>query len=371
MTIIRGRAHKSSITKLLVQKLNKNDIAVIRHSAIDLVAAQDLKYKKVKAVINCDKTIDLSSSLEGTEYLIKNNIKLFDVYNAKFFSIIKDNDIITIIDNMIYINGILYTNCYPILMEDVISAQRKNDNDLVKKRSFIKNTMSYMDDELEYFIINNRILPILDVEIQGKEVLIISRGRYYRDDIKSIKKYILNKEPVLIGVDGGADAITDIGLKSDIIIGDMDSVSDISLKNCREILVHSYSSGYAPGLKRIVSMGYNYKLIQIKGTSEDAAVYLAKIKEAKKIYLLGSHTGIEEFMEKGRSGAGSTILLRMLTGVNVVDLKGISNIIRYNKNKSFKISLLLLFFISMITISLMYMDFEYVHTTLKILFDLK
>ena len=45
-----------------------------------------------------------------------------------------------------------------------------------------------------------------------------------------IRSYIEEVKPVLIGVDGGGDALLEFGLVPDIIIGDMDSVSDRAQK---------------------------------------------------------------------------------------------------------------------------------------------
>lgn len=37
-------------------------------------------------------------------------------------------------------------------------------------------------------------------------------------------------KPILVGVDGGADALLEFGYTPDVIVGDMDSVSDEALK---------------------------------------------------------------------------------------------------------------------------------------------
>ena len=368
MSVIKGYAYKSSLTKLLIQKLKKNNIAVIKHTAIDLVAAQDLKYKKAKAVINFEKTVDPLVNLDGVYFLLNNNIKIFDVYEMELFDTIYDGDIIEIVDNMLYVNSVFYANCTPVIKENIDLAYPK---DIKARYNFVKNTLFYMNSELDYFI-SDRNLPDTGVNIKDKDVVIISRGRYYREDLKAIKRYILSRKPVLIGVDGGADAVDDIGLKSDIIIGDMDSVSDRSLQRCREILVHSYSNSYAPGEKRIISMNLKYQMLKVKGTSEDAALYYAASKGANRICLIGSHNCIEEFSEKGRQGAGSTILLRMLTGVNIVDLKGINNIVKYTTKYYLKAAIILLFFLISAVILLPYKSLiNHLLTSLKIIFNFK
>jgi len=339
MKSIKGIACKDKLTKHLIQRINKNQIAILKHKAIDLVAAQDLKYKKVKAIINCEPSIDRDCNLDGIKYLIDNNIRIFDVMEESFFETVQEGDVVSLYNNCIYVNNRFCAYYKEIKASDIESYNmEKNTNSMEKNRQFILNTMNYMNFELHYFT-NPIELPSLSTNIKDREVLIVSRGRNYREDLKSIKKFILNKKPVIISVDGGADAVTDMGLRSNIIIGDMDSVSDNSLINCDEIIVHSYSNGYAPGLTRIKSKGLRYKLIKIKGTSEDAALFLAKLKGASTIYLIGGHNCLHEFAEKNRAGMGSTVLLRLLFGHSIIDLKGISNVTSFN-NMNIKASVL-------------------------------
>lgn len=342
MKVIKGIACKDRLTKVLIQRIGKDHIPILKHKAIDLVAAQDLKYKNVKAVINSECSIDKSRNLDGVKYLIENNIKIFDIVDESFFEMVHEGDHIKIRNNCVFVNNIFYTYCQEIKPSDMeISITGMITDEQERKRQFVINTMNYMKSELEYFI-TPKSLPDLSTNIRNREVLIISRGRYYREDLKSIKRFIINKKPVIISVDGGADAITDAGLKSNIIIGDMDSVSDSSLLNCDEIIVHSYSNGHAPGLNRIKSKGLDYKLISIKGTSEDAALFMAQLKGASTIYLIGGHNCLDEFLEKGRQGMGSTVLLRLLASPQVIDLKGISTVTNPNLLNAKEISIFLL-----------------------------
>jgi len=370
MARLTGRACKHELTKILIQKINKNCIAVIKHKDIDLVAAQDLEYKKVKAVINCERSVDSCFLGEGVKYLLDKGVKIYDVSEENFFDEISDGDFICITDGMVYVNNIFRAYCSPVCKDGLeLLCSMKSGSIKEVKCNFILNTMEHMVKELEYFTsIQN--LPPLNTEIQGKDVLIVSRGRGYRDDLRCIKRFIQNKRPVLIGVDGGGDALLDMGLKCHIIIGDMDSVSDKCLKSCGEILVHTYCSGYAPGLNRIVSMGLDYKLIMLKGTSEDAAIYLSKLKGASKIYLIGSHTGFDEFIEKGRRGMGSTALIRMFFGSSIIDLKGISSLTPYNDMKHNWASIACAFTLLLIIAIVYYKDFlKYLEPVLKVITD--
>ena len=142
----------------------------------------------------------------------------------------------------------------------------------------------------------------------------------------AIKSYIDEVKPVLIGVDGGGDALLEFGFTPDIIIGDMDSVSDDCLLRSKEIIVHAYSDGRAPGLDRVKDLGLKSKIFTSPGTSEDIALLLAYEKNADLIVAVGTHSNMIDFLEKGRPGMASTFLVRLKVGGILVDAKGVNKL---------------------------------------------
>jgi uncharacterized membrane-anchored protein len=132
--------------------------------------------------------------------------------------------------------------------------------------------------------------------------------------------------PVVIGVDGGADLLLQEGYRPDIILGDMDSVSDAALRSGAELVVHSYPSGEAPGRERLDGLGLPYLVLPARGTSEDVAMVLAYEKGAELIAAVGTHFSLTEFLEKARGGMSSTFLVRLRVGSILVDAKGISRL---------------------------------------------
>jgi uncharacterized membrane-anchored protein len=133
---------------------------------------------------------------------------------------------------------------------------------------------------------------------------------------------------VLIGVDGGADALLEEGYKPALIVGDMDSVSDAALTSGAELVLHAYPNGHAPGEERLIALGLPYKVLKVSGTSEDMAFLLAHGKGADLIVAVGSHGNLREFLDKGRMGMASTFLVRLRVGEILVDAKGVSRMYR-------------------------------------------
>jgi uncharacterized membrane-anchored protein len=132
---------------------------------------------------------------------------------------------------------------------------------------------------------------------------------------------------VLVGIDGGADAIVEAGWKPHLIVGDMDSVSDATLAGGAEIVVHAYPGGSAPGAERLNRLGLDHHTVSVPGISEDVAFLIAYEKGAELIVAVGTHFNLIEFLERDRAGMSSTFVTRLKVGEILVDAKGVSRLV--------------------------------------------
>jgi uncharacterized membrane-anchored protein len=194
-------------------------------------------------------------------------------------------------------------------------------------KSFVGNTLEYL--EREHDLLLDRVgVPEIATPLEGRHCLIVVRGYHYREDIATLRPYIREYCPVLIGVDGGADALIEAGYTPHIVVGDMDSVSDRALRSGAELVVHAYRDGTAPGLARVDRLGLPSVIFPATGTSEDVAMLLADDKGASLIVAVGAHATLVEFLDKGRAGMASTFLTRLRVGGKLVDAKGVSRLYR-------------------------------------------
>jgi uncharacterized membrane-anchored protein len=132
---------------------------------------------------------------------------------------------------------------------------------------------------------------------------------------------------VLVAVDGGAEALIEEGWKPDVIVGDMDSVTDSTLRCGAEILVHAYREGHAPGEERLRRLGVPFQAVAAAGISEDVAMLLAHEKGAALIVAVGTHFNLVEFLERSRAGMSSTFVTRLKVGEILIDAKGVSRLV--------------------------------------------
>jgi uncharacterized membrane-anchored protein len=336
---ITGTARLDRRTKRLVGRLRPGDVAVIDHVDLDRVAADSLVAVGVTAVLNAKPSISGRYPNLGPEVLVKAGIPLIDDLGEGVFQQIREGEALRIDGNTVFVGG------------EPIAHGTRQDTDTVAKsmsdareglsvqlEAFAANTMEYLKQERD-LLLDGVGVPDVETTIAGRHCLIVVRGYEYKDDLDVLRPYIREFKPVLIGVDGGADALVEAGYTPDMIIGDMDSVTDDVLRCGAEVIVHAYPDGRAPGMARVHQLGLSALTFPAAATSEDVAMLLADEKGATLIVAVGTHNNLIEFLDKGRGGMASTFLTRLKVGGKVVDAKGVSRLYRQSISGS---SLLLL-----------------------------
>jgi uncharacterized membrane-anchored protein len=321
-----GIVKKDRRTKNLTARIQPGEIALIAHDDIDAVAAESLVACKVKAVLNCCKSLTGSYINRGPYTILRAGIPLVDNFGREIMEQLQEGDTIEVIDGAVFRNGERIASGAEQTRESLdeqLQLARENMESQIEQ--FAANTLGYLKKEV-YLLTRELKLGNLDLNFKGRHVLIVVRGPEYKKDLHMLRTYIRDRKPVTIAVDGGADALMEFGVKPDIILGDMDSVSDKTLGCGALMIVHGYESGKAPGMERLEKLGLEGRIIASTGTSEDLALLLAYEREAELIVIVGSHFSMEDFLGKDRAGMSSTFLTRLKVGNVLVDAKGVSKL---------------------------------------------
>ena len=325
---ISGVARMDRRTKTLTKRLQSGDIAVIDHVDLDRVSAESLVSAGVSAVINAAPSISGRYPNLGPEILVSAGIALIDMVGEDIFVDVTEGDVIRIDDDTIYLDGRAVAKGDVQNLETVAASMAEARAGLaVQLEAFAANTMEFLRRERD-LLLDGSGVPDIRTPLEGRHVLIVVRGYDYREDLETLRPYIREYRPVLLAVDGGADALIESGYKPDIIVGDMDSVTDDALRCGAELVVHAYRDGRAPGLQRLQDLGLPAVTFPAAGTSEDIAMLLADDKGASLLVAVGTHATLVEFLDKGRSGMASTFLTRLRVGGKLVDAKGVSRLYR-------------------------------------------
>jgi len=324
-----GVARLDRRTKRLTKRLHRGDIAIIDHVDLDRVGAEALVSAGVAAVINTSPSISGRYPNLGPEILLTAGIPLFDAMDGDVFAEVRDGDIVRLLEETLYAaDGRVIAKGEIQTAETVVSAMAEARAGLaVQLEAFASNTMEYLKRERD-LLLDGIGVPDIKTELEGRHVLVVVRGYDYRQDLVALRHYIREFRPVLIAVDGGADALLEEGLRPHLIVGDMDSVSDDALRCGAEVVVHAYRDGNAPGLNRVRDLGIDPIVFPAAGTSEDVALLLADDKGASLIVAVGTHATLVEFLDKGRAGMASTFLTRLRVGGKLIDAKGVSRLYR-------------------------------------------
>ena len=325
---LAGTARLGKRTKDLTKRLQPGDIAVIDHEDIDRVAAEALVERQPAAVLNVAASTSGRYPNAGPRILVDAGIVLVDDLGPAVFEEVRDGEQLTIAG-------------HEVLLEDrPIAAGIRQDEATVtasleiareglseQLELFAQNTMEYMLRERDLLLDG---IGAPDVATRMDRPVLSSCAATTTGGPRALKPFLRENRPIIIGVDGGADAVLEAGFHPDMIIGDMDSVSDRALRSGAELVVHAYRDGRAPGMERLAELGLDEDAIAFpaSGTSEDIAMLLADEKGASVIVAVGTHGTLEEFLDKGRAGMSSTFLTRLRIGSKLVDAKGVSRLYR-------------------------------------------
>lgn len=349
---VEGVARVDARTKRLVGRLQPGEVAVIDHSDLDRIAAESLAERRVRAVLNAAASSTGRYPNLGPLVLATAGIPLVDRCGPDLFARVRDGDRVRVEED-----GRILAGDRVVAKGDVVTAEKAGETLDRSKREigralerFAENTLEYMRVERE-ILLDAIHLPDVRTGIAGRHVLVVSRGYGYKEDLGSLRNsYVPHFRPVLIGVDGGADALLDLGLRPDVIVGDMDSVTTQALTSGAELILHAYADGRAPGKERLDALGLDYTMFEAPGTSEDIAMLLAHEKGAELIVAVGARASLIEFMDKGRKGMASTFLVRLRIGPKLVDAKGVSELHRPGPTRIELFGLVLAALVTMLTV---------------------
>ncbi len=340
---VSGPVRPGRKTKLLVKHLVRGDIALIDHVDIDRVSAEELIAAGTVAVLNCSPSSSGSYPNLGPQLLVEAGILLVDLPDDSLFDVLSDGDPLVVLAGATAAGPLgaralpragaeVLRKGEPLARGEVLDLHRISAETELRRREigdalerFARNTIEHMREERE--LLTGRIqLPRFATDFRDRSTLVVVRGVGHQRDLRALRPFIRDKRPVIVAVDGGADALLEAGLTPDMIVGDMDSAGEPALRCGAELVVHSYPDGRAPGRHRLEKLGLPFKLVPAPGTSQDIAMLIAAEKGARLIVSVGSQFNLVEFLDRNREGMSSTFLTRLRIGEILVDAKGVSRL---------------------------------------------
>jgi len=340
---VSGVARLDRRTQHLTRRLRPGDIAVIDHLDLDRASAEALVACRVSAVVNAAESVSGRYPNLGPEIIAAAGIPLIDApLAADVFGSLHEGDRIrveggTVLRTGAHADSHSDTGTDSIVLDGEL-LDRVRVGELMDRartglstqlEAFTLNTVEFLRRE-RALLLDGVGIPETRTELGGRHVLLVVRGYDYRADLTGLRDYIREHGPVLVGVDGGADALVELGYAPDLIVGDIEAVSDATL-GCGAEVVRHLDRGADPGgaeAQRLERLGVSPVVFACTGTSEDVAMLLADAKGASVIVTAGTHATLVELLDRGRSEMASAFLTRLRLGPKLVDAKAVHRLYR-------------------------------------------
>jgi uncharacterized membrane-anchored protein len=324
---VTGPARLDRRTKNLTRRLTADDVAIIDHRDLDRVSAEELVESGVRVVVNVAESQTGRFPNPGPLLLVRGGVRLIDAPGADLFDRLHDGELVSVRGAGVFRNGTCLASGRVLAERDLAHALTDGQERVTDAlEAFADNTLRYLRDEGR-LLAQGLDFPSLRTSFRDRHALVVARGPGHKRDLRIVRPYVRDFKPVLVAVDGGADALCEAGYRPDVVVGDMDSVSDAALRAAREVVVHAYPDGTAPGADRLRALGVEHHVVPAPGISEDIALLLAYEKGAELIVAVGTHFNLVEFLERNRAGMSSTFITRLKVGEILIDAKGVSRLV--------------------------------------------
>ncbi len=334
---VSGTARVDRRTRSVVGRVSSGDIAVIDHLDLDRATAEALVDAGVVAVINASASISGRYPTLGPDLLLRAGVVLVDEVGSGIFGLVREGQRVRIQDGCVYAGDRLVLEAHPVTADDIgVRMEQARAGLTTQLESFTHNTTEFLRREQD-LLLHGLGAPSVKTRMSGRPAVVVVRGYDYREDLRRLRRYIGEQKPVLIGVDGGADALIAAHHRPDIVVvgeqglgqsgsgasGRPSAVSDKALRQARDVVLHTDRSGRVVGSDRLERLGVRHRDFAATGTSEDVAMLLADLSGSSLIICVGSHATLDEFLDRHRAGQASTFLTRLRVGPKIVEAKAV------------------------------------------------
>lgn len=324
-----GHARVDRDIDRLLRRVGPGDIAFLDVLDLDRVTADALVDAGVIGVVNASPSISGRYPNLGPEVLVANNIVLIDNAGPEIFKKVKDGAKVRLHDGGVYhgdrrlVHGVERTD------EEISDLMHDAKTGLVAQlEAFAGNTIEFIRSESP-LLIDGIGIPNIDVDVYRRHVVVVSDGPGAAEDLKALKPFIKEYQPVLVGVGAGADILREGGYRPQLIVGNPDQMSADVLKCGAQVVLPADADGHASGLERIQDLGIGAMTFPAAGSAADLALLLVDHHGASLIVTAGHSANIEEFFDRTRVQSNpSTFLTRLKVGEKLVDAKAVATLYR-------------------------------------------
>ncbi len=326
---ITGIARVDRDIDRLLRRIMPGDIVIIDAQDLDRMTADALVEAEVAGVVHASTSISGRYPNLGPEVLVTSGIMLVDDTGPEVFKKVKDGARIRINEGGVYSGDrrlILGTQRTDAEIHELM--QEAKGGLVAHLEAFAGNTIEFIRSESP-LLIDGIGIPDIDVDMNRRHVVIVADEPHAAADLKALKPFIKEYQPVLVGVATGADIMRKAGYRPQLIVGDPDKISTEVLRCGAQVVLPADADGHAAGLERIQDLGVGAMTFPAAGSAADLALLLCDHHGASLIVTVGHAASIEEFFDRTRQRSNpSTFLTRLKVGEKLVDAKAVATLYR-------------------------------------------
>lgn len=317
----------------VIGRVGHGDIVVFEQPDIDKTTAETLVRAGVTGVINVASSISGRYPNLGPEILINAGVVLVDITGDDIFSQLKDGTKIRLYDGAVYAGDVQLGTGVEHTTESIADLMIEAKAGMsAQLEAFAANAIEYMQRE-RTLLLDGVGIPELACDVDGRPVLVVAPSRDTAAELKSLRKFIADYHPVLVGVDGGGDALRNAGFMPDILVGNPEQMSDDVLhpknpKHRPEVVIPADVDGHAPGLERLQDLGLGAVTFPASGTAEDLALLLVHAHGAALMVTAGMRTSLTSLLDRGHGNAASSFLVRLKVADRIVEANTVAKLFR-------------------------------------------
>src|ERR1700754_822597 len=326
---LTGTARVDRNIDRLLRRVCPGDIVVLDVLDLDRITAEALGEADIAAVVNASPSVSGRYPNMGPEVLVNNGVTLIDETGPDIFKKVKDGAKIRLYEGGVYSGDRRLVRGTERTDHDIADLMREAKSGLAAHlEAFAGNTIEFIRSESP-LLIDGIGIPDIDVDLHRRHVVIVAEEPDAAADLKALKPFIKEYQPVLIGVGGGADVLRKAGYRPQLIVGDPERISAEVLRCGAQVVLPADADGHAAGLERIQDLGVGAMTFPAAGSAADLSLLLADHHGASLIVTAGHTASIEEFFDRSRQHSNpSTFLTRLKVGEKLVDAKAVATLYR-------------------------------------------
>ncbi len=331
---LRATARVERRTKSLLPRLRPGDIAVVDHLDLDRGTAQALADAEVSAVLNASPFISGRYPNLGPELLAQAGIPLVDGLGTPGLTAIPDGAAVRLHEGTVYVDDRPVAQGRVVDLDTVIEEMTAARQGLgAQLESFTHNSTEFLRREQD-LLLHGTGAPRLATAVGGRSVVVVVRGHDHAAELAGITPFIKQQAPVLIGVDAGAEALADAGLRPDVVVLSLRGretdgalpMSAKTIKSARDVVAVVDRGASRTVTEQLERLGVRAVRFETGATAEDAALLLAHLHDASLIVGVGMSATLDEFLDSQRAGLASTYLTRLKVGPRLVDAAAVPDL---------------------------------------------